>query len=126
MFPSVSAGWNISRESFFDVEFVDNLKLRGSWGKLGSDNLSPFQYVTALNITSEYTLGTAQERLSGVSQIQFSNPDLKWEETTTTDVGIEGSLLRGKIDFTIDYFQKTSEDILANLPVNRWHFGYYR
>ena len=118
VFPSVSAGWNISRESFFDVEFVDNLKLRGSWGKLGSDNLSPFQYVTALNITSEYTLGTAQERLSGVSQIQFSNPDLKWEETTTTDVGIEGSLLRGKIDFTIDYFQKTSEDILANLPVN--------
>lgn len=118
VFPSISLGWNISEESFFDVDFVNNLKLRGSWGKLGSDNLDPFQYVTALNITSEYTLGTGQERVSGVSQIQYSNPDLKWEETTTTDVGIEGSLIGGKIAFTVDYFKKTSEDILANLPIN--------
>ncbi len=118
VFPSISLGWNISEESFFDVDFINNLKLRGSWGKLGSDNLDPFQYVTALNITSEYTLGTGQERVSGVSQIQYSNPDLKWEETTTTDVGIEGSLIGGKIAFTVDYFKKTSEDILANLPIN--------
>src|SRR5665811_1916135 len=61
VFPSVSLGWNIAQEPFFDVDFINNLKLRGSWGKLGSDNLSPFQYVTALNITSEYTLGTGQE-----------------------------------------------------------------
>ncbi len=118
VFPSISLGWNISEESFFDVDFINNLKLRGSWGKLGSDNLDPFQYVTALNITSEYTFGTGQERVSGVSQIQYSNPDLKWEETTTTDVGIEGTLIDGKIAFTVDYFKKTSEDILANLPIN--------
>jgi len=118
VFPSISLGWNISEESFFDVDFINNLKLRGSWGKLGSDNLDPFQYVTALNITSEYTFGTGQERVSGVSQIQYSNPDLKWEETTTTDVGIEGALMGGKIAFTVDYFKKKSEDILANLPIN--------
>ncbi len=118
VFPSVSLGWNISKENFFDVDFVNNLKLRGSWGKLGSDNLAPFQYVTALNITSEYTLGAGQTRQSGVAQIQFSNPDLKWEETTTTDIGLEGTMLDGKIGFTFDYFRKASADILANLPVN--------
>ncbi|MFK5973995.1 MAG: TonB-dependent receptor [Flavobacteriaceae bacterium] len=118
VFPSIGLGWNISEESFFNLDFVDNLKLRGSWGQLGSDNLDPFQFVTALNITSQATLGTGQERLNGVSQIQFSNPNLKWEETTTTDIGLEGRLLGGKIDFTIDYFKKTSKDILANLPIN--------
>ena len=118
VFPSVSGGWNISKEDFFNVPSIDNLKLRGSWGRQGSDNLSPFQYVTALNITSEYTFGAGQERVSGVSQIQFANPDLKWEETETTDIGIEGTMFKGKIDFVIDYFRKTSKDILANLPVN--------
>lgn len=118
VFPAIGVGWNISEESFFDLDFVDNLKLRGSWGKLGSDNLEPFQFVTALNITSQYTLGTGQNRLNGVSQIQFSNPDLKWEETTTTDIGLEARLLEGKFDLTLDYFKKTSEDILANLPIN--------
>ncbi len=118
VFPSIGIGWNISEESFFNADFVDNLKIRGSWGKLGSDNLDPFQYVTALNITSQYTLGSGQNRLNGVSQIQFSNPNLKWEETTTTDIGLEGRLLEGKFDFTIDYFKKKSEDILANLPIN--------
>lgn len=118
VFPSVAAGWNISEESFFKLPFIDDLKIRASWGKLGSDNLAPFQYVTALNITSQYTLGTSQGRENGVAQIQFSNPDLKWEETATTDIGLEGSLLEGKIDFTIDYFKKTSEDILVSLPVN--------
>ncbi len=118
VFPSIAAGWNISDESFFNLPFVNDLKLRASWGRLGSDNLDPFQFVTALNITSQYTLGTSQDRANGVAQIQFSNPDLKWEETTTTDIGLEGSLLEGKIDFTIDYFKKTSEDILVSLPVN--------
>ncbi|MEO9512229.1 MAG: TonB-dependent receptor [Flavobacteriaceae bacterium] len=117
-FPSIGLGWNISEEDFFNVDFIDNLKVRGSRGKLGSDNLVPFQYVTALNITSEAVIGEAQQRLSGVSQIQFSNPDLKWEETTTTDIGLEASLLGGKIDVTLDYFKKKSEDILANLPIN--------
>ncbi|MGN7515835.1 MAG: SusC/RagA family TonB-linked outer membrane protein [Allomuricauda sp.] len=118
VFPAVGVGWNISDEPFFNIDAVDNLKIRGSWGKLGSDNLQPFQYVTALNITSQTTLGDAQERVSGVSQIQFSNPDLKWEETTTTDIGLESSFLDGKIGFEAGYFIKRSKDILVNLPIN--------
>ncbi len=118
VFPAVGVGWNISEEPFFKIDAVDNLKLRGSWGRLGSDNLQPFQYITALNITSQYTLGANQQRISGVSQIQFSNPDLKWEETTTTDIGIEGSLYGGKLVFEAGYFNKRSEDILTALPIN--------
>lgn len=118
VFPAVGAGWNISEESFFNIDAVDNLKIRGSWGKLGSDNLQPFQFVSALNITSQTTFGEAQQRVSGVSQTQFANPDLKWEETTTTDFGLEASFLQGKFALETGYFIKKSEDILVSLPIN--------
>ena len=118
LFPSLSVGWNITQESFFNVPFISDLKIRGSWGKLGSDNLQPFQFVNALNITSQAAFGKAQTRRNGIAQTQFANPDLKWEETTTTDIGLEASLLDGRIDITFDYFKKQSENILVNLPVN--------
>jgi TonB-linked SusC/RagA family outer membrane protein len=118
VFPSFSLGWNISNEEFFNIGSVDELKLRASWGRLGSDNLAPFQYVSALNLSSQYTLGTGQNRETGVAQIQFSNPDLKWEETTTLDIGVDLSLKQGQWNFTLDYFDKESKDILAELPVN--------
>jgi len=118
VFSAVSAGWNIAQEAFFNSSLVNDLKLRGSWGVLGSDNLRPFQYVSALNITSQYTIGAAQQRFNGVSQIAFANPDLKWEETVTSNIGIEASLLEGKIDVVMDYFIKESNDILVRLPLN--------
>ena len=118
VFPSFSAGWNISEESFFTVSFVDFLKVRGSWGQLGSDNLIPFQFITSLNTTSQYTLGASQERINGVAQTVFSNPNLKWEETTTTDIGIDIGLFDRSLELQVDYFVKDSEDILASLPVN--------
>ncbi|MDN5210849.1 TonB-dependent receptor [Fulvivirgaceae bacterium BMA12] len=118
VFPSFSLGWNIAHEDFFSSDLISDLKVRGSWGKLGSDNLQPFQFVSALNITSQYTFGTAQQRRNGVSQIVFANPDLKWEETTTANVGFEASLLGGKVDVIVDYYFKESEDILVELPLN--------
>ncbi|MCG8311368.1 MAG: TonB-dependent receptor [Cytophagales bacterium] len=118
VFPAISMGWNIAQESFFNSNFIDDLKLRGSWGVLGSDNLRPFQYVSALNITSQYTLGAAQQRTNGVAQIEFANPDLKWEETVTSNIGIEAGLFEGKMDVVMDYFIKESNDILVSLPLN--------
>ena len=118
VFPSFSLGWNVAQESFFNSNFINDLKIRGSWGQLGSDNLQPFQYINSLNVSSQYTVGAGQQRQSGVAQIVFSNPGLKWEETTTSNIGIEASLWEGRIDLTLDYYRKESEDILVRLPVN--------
>lgn len=118
VFPSVSAGWNLAQEDFFQVSWIDNLKLRGSYGVLGSDNLQPFQFSPVLNINSSYTFGLSQNRVSGVSQTAFANPNVKWEKTKTTDVGMDVDLFEGKVSLTVDYFKKTSEDILVALGIN--------
>ena len=118
VFPSVSLGWNLAQESFFNVSWIDNLKLRGSYGVLGSDNLQPFQFSPVLNINSSYTFGLGQNRVNGVSQTAFANPAVKWEKTETTDVGLDVDLFEGKVSLTLDYFKKTSEDILVALDIN--------
>ena len=118
VFPSVSAGWNLAQESFFDVSWIDNLKIRGSYGVLGSDNLDPFQFTPVLNINSSYTLGLSQTRASGVSQTAFANPNVRWEKTSTANIGADIGLLEGKLSLTMDYFQKRSEDILVALDIN--------
>lgn len=118
VFPSVSVGWNLAQESFFDVSWIDNLKIRGSYGVLGSDNLDPFQFTPVLNINSSYTFGRSQTRASGVSQTAFANPDVRWEKTSTTNIGADIGLLEGKLSLTMDYFQKRSEDILVALDIN--------
>jgi len=118
VFPSVSLGWNLAQESFFDVSWVDNLKIRGSYGVLGSDNLDPFQFTPVLNINSSYTFGLSQTRASGVSQTAFANPDVRWEKTSTTNIGADIDLFAGKLSLTMDYFNKRSEDILVDLDIN--------
>lgn len=118
VFPSVSLGWNLAQENFFNVPWIDNLKLRGSYGLLGSDNLQPFQFSPVLNINSSYTFGLGQTRVNGVSQTAFANPAVKWEKTETTDIGLDVDLFEGKVSLTLDYFKKTSEDILVALDIN--------
>ena len=118
VFPSVSVGWNLAQENFFDVSWIDAFKIRGSYGVLGSDNLDPFQFTPVLNINSSYTFGRGQSRASGVSQTAFANPDVRWEKTSTTNIGADIGLLEGKLSLTMDYFQKRSEDILVALDIN--------
>ena len=105
-FPSLAAAWNISNEDFMkDVSFVSNLKLRLGWGKTGNQ---------------EFPSGSSQTRfgVSGVGQISqqnVGNPDLKWETSTTTNMGLDFSLLKGKLNVTADYFNKITDDVLFEL-----------
>ncbi|MEQ9437577.1 MAG: SusC/RagA family TonB-linked outer membrane protein, partial [Cyclobacteriaceae bacterium] len=118
VFPSFSLGWNMAQEDFFNVSWIDNLKVRGSYGVLGSDNLEPFQFIPVLNINSSYTFGLGQNRVSGVSQTAFANPGVRWEKTNTANIGADIDLLEGKLSLTMDYFNKRSEDILVALDIN--------
>ncbi|MBM1105009.1 TonB-dependent receptor [Aurantibacter crassamenti] len=120
VFPSGSLGWRISKENFFPQDgFVSNLKLRGSYGLLGSQNVSGNNpnYITssALNTSNFYNLGGTVYGGSIVTQL--ANPDLKWETTTIQNYGFDAEFLDGKVSFSAEYFKKRSEDILVNVPI---------
>ncbi|MEP6738271.1 MAG: TonB-dependent receptor [Chryseolinea sp.] len=118
-FPSVSAGWRLSQESFFPQGGIfDDIKIRASWGQ--SDNQftgTNFAYVATLHPFIAYVVGTgAQTVVRAPAQIIFPNPKLKWETSTQTDFGADISMLQGKIDITFDYYRKVTDDILLPLP----------
>jgi TonB-dependent starch-binding outer membrane protein SusC len=104
-FPSIGAAWNVSRESFMaTTNFVKNLKLRASWGITGNQ---------------EFPAGAAQQLyvLDGSNPAnfvrqQFENPDLKWESTTAFNIGVDFTVLNGRLNGSIDYFNKNTSDIL--------------
>lgn len=115
-FPSFSAGWNIDRESFMDdVNFLSGLKLRGSWGKLGNQEIGNYAFVQSLVVGGNYYFG---DNLStGLRKPSIANDKLKWETTTITDVGVDVSFLNNKFSFTFDWFNKETSDILLRLAM---------
>ncbi len=103
-FPSVAAGWNINKENFLkDVENLDVLKLRASFGMLGNNNVSPYSYQSLINAST------------GV-ETKIGNPDLKWETVKITDIGFDLSLFNYTIDFTFDAYNKIVDDLIMSLP----------
>lgn len=122
-FPSVSAGWVISKESFFSgmSNKVDFLKLRGSWGQLGNQTAGDFTQISLFgsNInTADYDIAGSN---SGVEQgfvvLSRGNPNVKWETTTQANIGLNLSMLNGKLEFEIDAWNKQTEDILFRPPL---------
>lgn len=115
-FPSASLGWRISKENFFpDDGVVSNLKLRGSYGLLGSQNTGNFATQSVLNVSNFYNVGSTVQ--GGQIVNQLANPDLKWETTTIQNYGFDAELLDGKINFSAEYYKKRSEDILVAVPI---------
>lgn len=120
-FPSFSAGWVVSNEKFYGpVDKVINLlKFRGSWGQLGNQIADPnddFIYARQLNLSQNYSFGGSV--VQGVAQTTLGNPDLTWETTTTSNVGVDLGLLNSKISLTADYFVRNTKDILFAIPIS--------
>lgn len=117
VFPSVSGGWRISKEAFFSdlTHLFSDLKLRASWGQLGNDKIRNYEYYSTITTVGSPTLGGSQ--FTAMAQNRISNPDIKWEVTTQTDIGIDVSMLKGKVSFTADYFSKLTTDILVQVPL---------
>lgn len=121
IFPSFSAGWNVSKEEFMADSFIDHLKLRGSWGKLGNQNINniagdyPYLlFITQSNSTS-YNLGG--QLVPGAAVTGLVDEDISWETTESIDIGLEMGFLNNRLNFEFDYYDKTTTDILVRLPV---------
>jgi TonB-linked SusC/RagA family outer membrane protein len=115
-FPSFSAGWRVSQEDFWKSlsNVVNNLKIRGSWGKTGNQSVGLYSYYPALSITT-YTFGDTPAQ--GYRQTTLANPDLSWESTTQTDIGVDAEFLNSRLSFTFDYYKKQTNNILLNLAI---------
>ncbi len=117
LFPSFSAGWRISEESFWEAirPVVDNLKIRGSWGKLGNQNIGDnYPFSSNVNLGLNYIFNNAVT--SGAAITDMANRNITWETTTVTDVGFDATFF-GKLNITADYFYKVTNDILLKLDV---------
>lgn len=116
-FPSFSAGWRISEENFFDVPAISDLKLRGSWGQLGNDQIGLYAFAAAVNLSQRYVFGQSQNILPGAAPLQLANSNIKWEETTQLDIGLDLGLFDDALLFTADYFVKETNDMLLQVPI---------
>ncbi len=117
-FPSLAAGWNVINEKFLEGSTVlSNLKLRGSWGIIGNEKiLYNKQYSSVLNGVGG-VFGPGEIFNTGSTYGPAGNPDLKWESTYQTDIGLEIGFLNDRLTAEFDYYQKTTNDILIDLPV---------
>ncbi len=116
-FPSVSLGWVVTEESFFPVnDYVNFLKIRGSWGVNGSDQIPDFSYTSTVGDGRNYTFGQNDILTNGATPNNLPNPDLRWEETTQIDIGFDAKLFK-KLELTFDYFIKKTDDMLLFVDV---------
>ncbi len=120
-FPSFSLGWNAMNEKFMAStrDWLSNLKLRLSWGKNGNDNIGDFSYTTLTTTggTSNYYFGTSNTMVYGSKANQLANPDLKWEESEQTDVGIDLGFFNYALTFSVDYFSKRTNGMIIEMPI---------
>lgn len=121
IFPSVSAGWRVSEEAFWKEAAIsnvfDNLKFRASYGVLGNQNIGVYPYQQTYTLGQDFPFGNPAALQSGAYMKTYNNPEITWEKTAITDIGLDFSLFNGRLNGTVDYFYKYTSDILAPVEV---------
>ncbi|HUR11149.1 MAG TPA: TonB-dependent receptor [Flavitalea sp.] len=116
-FPSVAASWRVSREKFFTVVWISDLKIRASYGELGIVPLGSWDYTAFINNSPRVILGPGQTANNGSTQARLANPDLKWEARITKNLGFDAAFLNNRLTLSLDAYNSLSRDALLQLPV---------
>lgn len=120
-FPSVSAGWTITNESFMENKplWLDFMKIRASWGQNGNEKIGAFGYTTTMSGGNNYSFGAGPNGviLNGTKPTSLSNPDLKWETSEQLDLGFDSRFFNSSLTFSFDWFKKDTKDMLMKKPV---------
>ena len=119
IFPSFSAGWNVMNEAFMEGtrDWLSNLKVRFSWGKNGNDNIADFGYTSLTAMGNNVLFGKDAIKWNGSKASRLSNPDLKWEESEQTDIGIDLGFFNGALTASIDYYIKKTNGMIIEMPI---------
>jgi TonB-linked SusC/RagA family outer membrane protein len=117
-FPSVSAGWRIERENFFPVPktTINLLKIRGSYGELGNENIGDYQYMDVMS-RGNYTYSFGNNKVTGSAISNYVNTAIRWEKKKTLDFGLDLGMFDNRLEFTFDWYKSTSEDLLYSVAV---------
>ncbi len=125
IFPSVGFAWKMGNENFMkSIPAISDLKIRGSWGKTGNDNIGLFNNLVDVPTFAgynpgapTYSFGDAKDFNSGLTIASIGNADLKWEETTSTNLGVDASFLKNALTLNFDVYQRLNNDLLMRVNV---------
>ena len=115
VFPSFSAAWRVSKEDFFSVDLISDLKLRASYGVIGNDRIGNYKYTQFVYNSGNYAFGNGE--ITGMRAYNLANKGIKWETTETTNIGIDALFLDNRLAFSGDYYIKNTDDILVNVTL---------
>jgi len=118
-FPSFALGWNLTSESFMlNQDVLDRLKIRASWGQIGNEKINSEAAIAVVdpNLNSA-VFGPNEQSYPAATPTSLANPELRWEETTQTNVGIEFGILENRFTAEIDYYRRVTDDILTPVPI---------
>lgn len=114
-FPSLALAWRVKGERFLErADFIDELKLRGSYGKSGNNNIGNYESYATINY-EKYVLGNTA--VSGFSQARLDNPSLTWEKQEQVNVGLDLAVWKSRVRLTVDHFRSTNTDLLLNVNI---------
>lgn len=113
-FPGVSVGWQLAKENFWqdNLSFINQFKIRASWGQTGNDRITEYQYLSSMGFGNPLVLN-GNVQLKTLNELRISNPNVTWEIANQSNIGVDGELMDGKIKFSWDYFHNLRSDILA-------------
>ena len=114
-FPSVSGAWRISKEGFFNVPWINDLKIRGNWGRLGNSSIGDWDYIGTINQSIVTVFGGAI--VPGATQVKLVNLGLVWETKETVNVGFDASFLNQRLTVSAEYYNSKTSDVLAETPI---------
>ena len=115
-FPSVSAAWRVSQESFLaDIPAISDLKIRGSWGQLGNSQTFPFPHLNRFSATPDYGVGNTGAQAP--APVSYVNQGIQWETVETLDVGFDLSLWENRVSLLATYYDRRTKDFLFSLPI---------
>src|ERR1035437_1120680 len=116
-FPSFSAGWRLSEENFLkDISWLNNLKLRGSWGVLGNHNIGNYLFLGKVTLGQNYPFFGGMQ--SGAATTAANVPNITWESTSEFDMGLDMDLFHNKFSAKVDYYNRLTDNILTAVPVS--------
>lgn len=114
-FPSLSGAWRISKEGFFDVSWINDLKIRGNWGKLGNAAIGSWDYLGTINQSMVTVIGGTL--VSGAAQVKMVNSNLRWETKETVNIGADASFLDQRFSLSAEYYNSKTKDVLTTMPI---------
>ncbi|MDR2147142.1 MAG: TonB-dependent receptor [Tannerella sp.] len=117
-YPSISAAWRISEEKFFNVGWINDLKLRANYGQLGNAAIGNWDYIGTINPSIVTVFGTSQALVNGATQIKLNNSNIRWEKNEQTNIGIDATFLNQRLSVTAEWYNSKTVDVLTPMQIS--------